>query len=121
MYRDGSGLCRVFRGGPTHVAGYKHTLGHAPEEELGATSAMQVLCLFGEWVKWGSESDSINFGPGFSQVVRGAFMGDEKRITVLSTMRTTCLRYRPALDIGRCAIWRTCFRRLVINAALNIA
>jgi hypothetical protein len=95
------GCAGFVRGGPTHVAGYKHTLGHAPEEELGATSAMQVLCLFSEWVKWGSESDSINFGPGFSQVVRGAFMGDEKRITVLSrrrsTMRTTCLR---ALDIG---------------------
>jgi hypothetical protein len=35
------GCAGSVRGGPTHVAGYKHTLGHAPEEELGATSAMQ--------------------------------------------------------------------------------
>jgi hypothetical protein len=95
------GCAGFVRGGPTHVAGYKHTLGHAPEEELGATSAMQVLCLFGEWVKWGSESDSINFGPGFSQVVRGAFMGDEKRITVVFLLSATSAGLAPpALDIG---------------------
>ena len=100
------GCAGSVRGGPTHVAGYKHTLGHAPEEELGATSAMQVLCPLSEWVKWGSE---------------GEFWEDSCCRDRRPTMRTTCLRYRPALDIGRCAIWRTCFRPLVINAALNIA
>jgi len=88
LYRDGGEWCRVCSGRPNACCRrYKHTLGDAPEEELGATSAMQVLCLFSEWVKWGSESDSINFGPGFSQVVRGAFMGDEKRISVFLLSR----------------------------------
>ena len=91
------GCAGFVRGGPTHVAGYKHTLGHAPEEELGATSAMRVLCL--EWVKWGSESDSINFGPGFSQVVRGYGRREENQcFPVVATSAGPCAP--PALDIG---------------------